>query len=65
METEDMSEAQINAVKSSYDKMMEGIKKENAEMVEAAAAGFVAANKAGFEKTVKYLNDLAYAIRNQ
>ena len=65
METEDMSEAQINAVKSSYDKMMEGIKKENAEMVEAAAAGFAAANKAGFEKTVKYLNDLAYAIRNQ
>ncbi len=62
---EDMTEAQINAAKSSYDKMMEGIKKENAEMLETAAAGFKAVNATGFADTIKWLGEAVYAIRNQ
>ena len=60
-----MTQGQIDAAKSAYNKMMDGIKKENAEMLEAAIAGFEQVNKSGFADTIKWLGELVYAIRNQ
>ena len=64
-EIEEMTQGQIDAAKSAYNKMMDGIKKENAEMLEAAIAGFEQVNKSGFADTIKWLGELVYAIRNQ
>ncbi len=64
-EIEDMTQTQIDAAKSCYDRMMEGIKKENAELLEAALAEFEQVNKTGFADTIKWLGELVYAIRNQ
>jgi len=62
---EDMSEAQVAAANSAYTKMMEGIKKENAEMLEAAVAEFKEVNATGFADTIKWLGEAIYAFRNQ
>ena len=62
-DTKDMNEAQIAAAASALKMMQDGIRKENAEMLDAAAQMFAAVDAQAFARTVTALQNAETVMR--
>ena len=63
LDIDDMNDSQINAAASAYKMMKDGIRKENAEMLDAAADMFEALDATGFARTVTALRNAEIVMR--